>query len=60
LESKHLHTEFDNEKEQEVKHILEVYANAEIGDLAQSISGSNIQLNSTQLQTHQLAKAFDE
>jgi hypothetical protein len=55
-----LHTESDSGKEQEVKHILKVYANAEIGELAQSISDRNIQLNSIQLQTHQLAKAFDK
>jgi len=29
-------------------------------DLAQSVNGRNIQLNGTVLQTHQLAKAFDE
>jgi len=41
LESRHLHTEFDSEEEQEVKSILEVCTNAETMDLAQSVSGRN-------------------
>ena len=55
-----MHTEFDSEEEQEVKSILEGFTNAETMDLAQSVNGRNIQLNSTELQTHQLAKAFEE